>query len=196
MSTSATWSAIERLRWRIADPALARERDREPRLGHRVHRGGDDRDLERDRPRQPRRGAHVVRQHGRLGGHEQHVVEGEPFLAELRSHSNLSSLPRSSSRLCGCSQRRPIVPTASDGLAGSEPPHARGSRRRPRGGRRRAARSGRRRPRASRPRRRATASRSASSAVLPASWAARNCASSTSPAPTTDTASSAGATAR
>ena len=30
-----------------------------------------------------RRGAHVVRQHGRLGRHEQDVVEGEAFPAEL-----------------------------------------------------------------------------------------------------------------
>ena len=46
-----------------ADAALARERDREPRLGDRVHRRGDDRDLERDRARQARRRRDVVRQH-------------------------------------------------------------------------------------------------------------------------------------
>ena len=33
--------------------------------------------------RQARRRAHVVRQHGRLGGHEQDVVEGEALTAEL-----------------------------------------------------------------------------------------------------------------
>ena len=65
------------------DPALARDGDREPRLGDGVHRRGHDRDLERDRPGQARRRAHVVRQHGRLGGHEQDVVEGEAFTAEL-----------------------------------------------------------------------------------------------------------------
>ena len=65
------------------DSALARERDRQPGLGDRVHRGADDRDLERDRPGQPRRGAHVVRQHGRLGGNEQDIVEGEAFTAKL-----------------------------------------------------------------------------------------------------------------
>ena len=31
------------------EPALARQRDREARLGHGVHRGGDDRDVQRDR---------------------------------------------------------------------------------------------------------------------------------------------------
>ena len=66
-----------------ADAALARERDREARLGDGVHRRGDDRDAELDRPRQARAGRHVVRQHARLGGHEEDVVEGEPFLREL-----------------------------------------------------------------------------------------------------------------
>ena len=33
--------------------------------------------------RQPRRGRDVVRQHVRLGRHEEHVVEGEPLLREL-----------------------------------------------------------------------------------------------------------------
>ena len=55
MSTSATWSSIERLRWTIADAADPRERDREPRLGDGVHRRGDDRDRELDLARQPRR---------------------------------------------------------------------------------------------------------------------------------------------
>ena len=36
-----------------------------------------------DRPRQPRSRRDVVRQHPRLGGDEQHVVEREPFLREL-----------------------------------------------------------------------------------------------------------------
>ena len=67
-----------------ADAALARERDREPRLGDRVHRRRDDRDLERDRPRQPgARCATSFGSTGRLGRHEQDVVEGEAFAAEL-----------------------------------------------------------------------------------------------------------------
>ena len=65
------------------DPALARERDREARLGHRVHRRRDDRDRELDRARQARARRDVVRQDVRLGRDEQHVVEGEPFAAEL-----------------------------------------------------------------------------------------------------------------
>ena len=66
-----------------ADAALARERDREPRLGDRVHRRRDDRDAELDRAREPRARRDVVRQHARLGRHEQDVVEGEAFLGEL-----------------------------------------------------------------------------------------------------------------
>ncbi len=66
-----------------ADPALAGQGDREARLGDGVHRRGHDRDLERDRPGQACRRAHVVRQHGRLGGHEQDVIEGEALTAEL-----------------------------------------------------------------------------------------------------------------
>ena len=64
-------------------PAGARERDREARLGHRVHRGGDERDVQRDRRGQPRDGGDVVREHVRLRREEKHVVEREPFLAEL-----------------------------------------------------------------------------------------------------------------
>ena len=66
-----------------ADAALARERDREPRLGDGVHRRRDDRDAELDRARQARARRDVVRQHARLGRHEQDVVEGEAFLGEL-----------------------------------------------------------------------------------------------------------------
>ena len=66
-----------------ADAALARERDREPRLCHRVHRGGDDRRRELDRPCQPRVRRDVVRQDVRLGRLEEDVVEGQPFLREL-----------------------------------------------------------------------------------------------------------------
>ena len=65
------------------DPALAGKRDRERRLGDRVHRRGDDRDLECDRRRQARCRGDVVRENCRLGRNEQHIVEGEAFLAEL-----------------------------------------------------------------------------------------------------------------
>ena len=66
-----------------AETALARERDRESRLRHGVHRGGDDGDLERDLPRQARRGRNLVRQHGRIGRHQEDVVEGQPLAREL-----------------------------------------------------------------------------------------------------------------
>ena len=66
-----------------ADAADPRERDREPRLGDGVHRRGHDRDRELDLARQPRARRDVVREHLRLGGHEQDVVEGQPFAGEL-----------------------------------------------------------------------------------------------------------------
>ena len=66
------------------DPTFARERDRHARLGDGVHRRRDDGNLEHDRPRQPRCGRDVVRENGGLRGHEEDVVEGEPFLRELR----------------------------------------------------------------------------------------------------------------
>jgi len=65
------------------DPTFTRQRDREPRLGDRVHRSGDDRDLDRDAARQSRRGRDLVRQHARLGRNEQNVVERQPFSAEF-----------------------------------------------------------------------------------------------------------------
>jgi hypothetical protein len=65
------------------DPALPGERDREARLRDGVHRRRDDGDAELDRPRQPRARRHVVRQHARLRGDEQHVVEREALLGEL-----------------------------------------------------------------------------------------------------------------
>ena len=66
-----------------ADAALARERDREAGLGHRVHRRRDDRDRELDRGREAGARRDVVRQDVRLGRNEEDVVEGEPFATEL-----------------------------------------------------------------------------------------------------------------
>jgi hypothetical protein len=65
------------------DPALAGKRDREPGLGDGVHRGRDDGDLELDRAGQVRRGRDLVRQHARLRGDEQDVVEGQALTREL-----------------------------------------------------------------------------------------------------------------
>ena len=67
----------------MPDPALARERDREARLGDRVHRRRDERDRELDLARQPRARRDVVREHLGLGRHEQDVVEGEALSREL-----------------------------------------------------------------------------------------------------------------
>src|SRR5207342_1723096 len=66
-----------------AETALARERDREARLGHGVHRGRDERDVQCDRRRQAGDSRDVVRQHARLRRDEEDVVEGEALLAEL-----------------------------------------------------------------------------------------------------------------
>ena len=66
-----------------ADAALACERDREARLGHRVHRRGDERNCELDRRCQPCASRDIVREDVRLRRHEQDVVEGEAFLPEL-----------------------------------------------------------------------------------------------------------------
>ena len=69
----------------VHDPetALARQCDREARLGHGVHRGRDDRDVQRDRRCQPCNRRDVVREDVRLGRKEEDVVEREPLLAEL-----------------------------------------------------------------------------------------------------------------
>ena len=60
-----------------AHAAQLRHHDRHVGLGHRVHRGGQDRDAERNLARDegPRVGA--ARQHLRCGRLEQHVVEGQ-----------------------------------------------------------------------------------------------------------------------
>ena len=81
-----------------ADPALARERDRHPRLGDGVHRRRDERDLELDAPREARASGHIGREHRRGCGHEQDVVERQPFLRELRLETQqpLDLLGRSS----------------------------------------------------------------------------------------------------
>ena len=66
-----------------AHPALAGEGDREARFGHRVHRRGDDRDVETDRAGQPRSRVRFSRENARFAGDEENVVEREPFLDNL-----------------------------------------------------------------------------------------------------------------
>ncbi len=60
-----------------ADPAHLRHGDRHVGLGDRVHRAGDDRDVERNRARQPGRGVRHRGQDIALGRTQEHVVEGQ-----------------------------------------------------------------------------------------------------------------------
>ena len=60
-----------------AEAALLRERDRQPRLGHGVHGGGEDRDVEVDLPAEAGAQIDLVRMHRRVAGLDQHVVEGQ-----------------------------------------------------------------------------------------------------------------------
>ncbi len=90
------------------DPALSGERNRKPGLGDRVHRGGDDRDLERDRPRQPGDRRDVVREDVRLGRNEQHVIEGQTLLRELVLVRPIHRPTEGTNRRGGRRQRRRI----------------------------------------------------------------------------------------
>ena len=58
-----------------ADPAELRQRDRHVGLGHRVHRRGQDRDVERDLAGQAGPGVGLARQHARFERLQQDVVE-------------------------------------------------------------------------------------------------------------------------
>ena len=62
-----------------ADPPFAGQRDRQRRLGNGVHGRGHDGDVERDIARKMRLDGDFARQHFRIGGHEQHVVERKSF---------------------------------------------------------------------------------------------------------------------
>src|SRR5207302_7887364 len=62
---------------------VARHRDRHPRLGHRVHRAGDERITDHQRPGQPRARVDVTGNHVRLRRDEQNVVESQPQPREL-----------------------------------------------------------------------------------------------------------------
>ena len=58
-----------------ADAAELRQRDRHVRLGHRVHRRGQDRDVERDFAGQEGARVRLARQHGGFERLQQDVVE-------------------------------------------------------------------------------------------------------------------------
>ena len=62
-----------------ADAAGLRHGDGEPRLGDRVHRRGDDRQVQRDRAGETGRDADGARHDRRVAGPEQDVVERQPL---------------------------------------------------------------------------------------------------------------------
>ncbi len=62
-----------------ADAAGLRHGNGEPRFGHRVHRRGDDRDIERDRAGEPRPDIDAARHDLGMAGRQQDVVEGQGF---------------------------------------------------------------------------------------------------------------------
>ena len=83
LSTSATWSSIERFRWMIPMPpsrASAIARRASVTVSIAAETSGISSVID---AREPRRGRNVVRKDARLGGNEQHVVERQPFLGEL-----------------------------------------------------------------------------------------------------------------
>ena len=149
-------------------------------------------------PRQARAGGDVARKHPRLGGHEEHVVEGESFLGELALQGE-EALDLVLTQLDA--QLGAIVPSCSDAdelalallrhalelLELDERGQAAGLAR---------VEAARRRPRATDAAPAATAARTASSKGLPLTRAARKPASSVSPAPTPETGSILGASAR
>ena len=77
LRTSSAWSAGVKVAVDDADAARLRHRDGEPRLRHRVHRRGDDRQVEADRAGQPRADVDEVRHHRAVAGTKENVVEGE-----------------------------------------------------------------------------------------------------------------------
>ena len=68
-----------------ADAALLRDRNRQPVLGHRVHRRAQERDVQLNAPGERRADVHLAREHLRVPGHEQDVVEGQGF-GQSRGH--------------------------------------------------------------------------------------------------------------
>jgi len=76
-----------------ADAPLLRQRDGEPRLGHRVHGGRNQRDVQGDVAGEPGIELHVAGQDRRVGGDEQYVIEGERLLNQ--PHSVLMTQKRS-----------------------------------------------------------------------------------------------------
>jgi len=66
-----------------AEPAQQSERDRHRRLGDRIHRGGEDRDVQGDLASDDGTGRDLAGEDVAAGRDEEHVVEGEALGAEL-----------------------------------------------------------------------------------------------------------------
>ena len=73
-----------------ADAAFLGDRDREAGLGDRVHRGGNDRDVDPDAARQARAERDFARDDRGMRGDEQDVVERECGADDTRGHSGSS----------------------------------------------------------------------------------------------------------
>src|SRR6266545_421821 len=77
------------------EPAGGRHGDRHARLGHRVHRGGHDRDVDLDVAGEPGRRLDRLRQHVRFGREKQDVVERERQSQVVAiEHADVYATPR------------------------------------------------------------------------------------------------------
>ena len=76
--------------------AQAPERDRKARVGDRVHRGGEDRDVEADRVGEAGLGRDLGREDVAAGRDQEDVVEGQTFLSELVLPGQSTALTRAS----------------------------------------------------------------------------------------------------
>ena len=111
MSTSATCSSIERLRWRIPIPP-SRASAIASRASVTVSIAAETTGmLHLDRARQPGARRDVVREHARLGRHEQDVVEGEPLAARTSGRGRAAvARPRGECRYSRVGLRVPPSP--------------------------------------------------------------------------------------
>ena len=62
-----------------ADSSFPRQGDGQRRFSYRVHGGGHNGDVERDISRETGLDIDLSRQHFRIGGYKQHIVEGKSF---------------------------------------------------------------------------------------------------------------------
>ena len=90
-ATSAACRAGRHVLVDDADPAFLRERDREPRLGDRIHRGRDDRGIERDAAGEPGPEGDFARYDERVGRDQQDVVEREGLAGDTHPEKLLGA---------------------------------------------------------------------------------------------------------